>query len=298
MTADALTEPLESFWQRGLADLAQVPMEESVEEAPDQGGRDYASFRVSLRSVDDVRILGWYSIPRYRTGERRLRAVLATPGYDGIKMIPAHLVAADYAVLTLFPRGQGESVAEWDVEENTTKFTHGIEDPNTYYYRSAYLDCVRGMDFLSSRPEIDPQRIGMWGRSQGGTFGIVTAALDPRVSAVVAEEPFMSDFPTSIQEGQGAYEELRNYLAAHSAEADNVFRTLRYFDVLSHAAAVRCPTLVNLGQDDVECPASTIRKVFETMRCIKALVEYPGLGHEPCTDFNVHAMDWLLRYLG
>ncbi len=108
----------------------------------------------------------------------------------------------------------------------------------------------------------------------------------------------MSDFPTSIQEGEGAYEELRVYLRDHPAGADDVLQTLQYFDVLSHVAAVRCPTLVNLGQNDVECPASTIRKAFESLRSLKALVEYPELGHEPCTDFNVHAMDWLRRYLG
>lgn len=298
MESNELTEAIGAFWERSLSELAEVPLDAALEEAPDQSGRDFTTFRISVGSFGGVRVGGWYSVPRYRLNNRRVPAVLATPGYDGIKAIPVHLVAMDYAVLTLFPRGQGESIGEWNVDAGTTKFTHGIDDPNTYYYRGAYLDCVRGVDFLCSRAEIDPHRLGMWGRSQGGTFGIVTAALDPRITAVVAEEPFMADFPTSIREGEGAYEELREYLTKHPTREDKVLRTLRYFDVLSHTAAVGCPTLVNLGQNDVECPASTIRKAFASLQSVKALLEYPELGHEPCTDFNVHAMNWLRRYLG
>jgi cephalosporin-C deacetylase len=273
-------------------------MDSEIEENAERSGRDFDTFGVSLRGFGGITIRCWYSVPRDRPSNRGLPAVIATPGYDGVKDIPLHIVATGYAVLTLFPRGQGESERDWTVDQGTTKFTHGAPDPEKYYYRGAYLDCIRGVDFLCSQPEIDDHRIGMWGRSQGGTFGLTTASLDSRVAAVVAEEPFLSDFPVAIHEGGGAYEELREYLAEHPNDEEELLSMLQYFDVLTHADAVVCPTLINLGQKDIECPASTIRQVFQTLRCPKALIEYPNLGHEPCTDFNVHAMDWLHRYLG
>jgi len=40
------------------------------------------------------------------------------------------------------------------------------------------------VDYLESRPEIDPGRIGMMGLSQGGTMTTFTAAVEPRIKAV------------------------------------------------------------------------------------------------------------------
>ena len=39
------------------------------------------------------------------------------------------------------------------------------------------------VDYLQSRPEVDPQRIGMMGVSQGGTMTAFTAAVEPRIKA-------------------------------------------------------------------------------------------------------------------
>jgi dienelactone hydrolase len=45
-------------------------------------------------------------------------------------------------------------------------------------------DAIRGLDYLSSRPEVDDARIGVTGNSGGGTLTTFVAALDPRPAAV------------------------------------------------------------------------------------------------------------------
>jgi hypothetical protein len=50
-----------------------------------------------------------------------------------------------YATLSLYPRSQGES-AEWQIEHGTRLIYH-VTDQERYYYRGAYMDCVRGIDF-------------------------------------------------------------------------------------------------------------------------------------------------------
>jgi hypothetical protein len=42
------------------------------------------------------------------------------------------------------------------------------------------------LDFLASRPEIDPHRIGVYGWSMGGYFALRAAASDPRLRACVS----------------------------------------------------------------------------------------------------------------
>lgn len=44
-------------------------------------------------------------------------------------------------------------------------------------------DMMRCVDYLQSRPEVDPDRIGMMGLSQGGTMTTFTAAIESRIKA-------------------------------------------------------------------------------------------------------------------
>ena len=227
----------------------------------------------------------------------RVPAVLAVPGYGGDKPIPTHLAVSGFAVLTLYPRGQGESCQEWTLE-HSTKLTYHVTDKERFYYRGAYMDCVRGLDFLASRPEVDAARLGMWSRSQGGGLTLATAALDQRLRVAVAEEPFLCNYPVAITVTSRPYVELHDYVAAHPEARQAILDTLAYFDPLHLAPSIQCPTLVNVGMRDEVCPASTILPVFERITAPKALHVYPDLTHAPCTDFNAHAMHWLRRYLG
>jgi hypothetical protein len=44
-------------------------------------------------------------------------------------------------------------------------------------------DCMRCIDYLETRPEVNPNRIGMMGLSQGGTMTTFTSAVEPRIKA-------------------------------------------------------------------------------------------------------------------
>ncbi|NOX56847.1 MAG: acetylxylan esterase [Planctomycetes bacterium] len=46
-------------------------------------------------------------------------------------------------------------------------------------------NCIRSLDYLQSRPEVDPERIGVTGRSGGGAYSWWIAALDDRIKVAV-----------------------------------------------------------------------------------------------------------------
>ena len=98
------------------------------------------------------------------------------------------------AVLILFPGVQGESLKDWQLDHGT-KITYNLLNKEDYYYRYAYMDCIRGLDFLCHQLEVDASRIGMWSRSQGGGLTLATASLDSRLSVAVAEELFVCNYP-------------------------------------------------------------------------------------------------------
>jgi cephalosporin-C deacetylase len=288
---------LHAFWRRTIETLQQTPARATCTDAPAQSGREYVTSLVQLDSFEGKRLRAWYTVPKDPVPGGGLPAVLAVPGYGGDKPIPTHLAVSGFAVLTLYPRGQGESCQEWTLE-HSTKLTYHVTEKERFYYRGAYMDCVRGLDFLASRPEVDAARLGMWSRSQGGGLTLATAALDRRLRVAVAEEPFLCNYPVAITVASRPYVELHDYVAAHPEARQAILDTLAYFDPLHLAPSIQCPTLVNVGMRDEVCPASTILPVFERITAPKALHVYPDLAHTPCTDFNAHAMHWLRRYLG
>lgn len=288
---------LADFWERTKAQLGESELNASLEEVPDLSGRDYITYGVAMDSFQGRCLRGWYSVPKDVSARRGLPAVLAVPGYGGDKPIPTYLATAGFAVLTLYPRGQGESRQEWELESDT-KLTYHIDDKENYYYRGAYMDCLRGLDFLSDRQEVDSGRLGMWSRSQGGGLTLATAALDTRLQVAVAEEPFLCNYPVSIDVTSRPYSELGEYVAAHPEQRNSMLETLAYFDTLNLVDQISCPILMDIGMKDPTCPYETIMPVFERIPGPKAIHVYPDLDHNPCTDFNAHAMAWLRRYLG
>src|SRR5262249_13180676 len=188
----ATGEEVRKFWAQTQAAHAKVDMDAKVGQVESsdplvmEGGiKTRTVYRVILSSFEDRRIRAWYTLPSGQPPARGWPAILEVPGYGGMLPLPIHRVQYGYATLTLFPRGQGESLKEWQLEHGTRVIYH-VTDRERYYYRGAYMDCVRGVDFLCSRAEIDTSRIGVWGFSQGGGLSLATAALDRRITAAVA----------------------------------------------------------------------------------------------------------------
>ena len=102
-------DDLNEFWQRTRAALQQTPLNASLSEAPEYSAREYQTFGVVLNSFEGKRLRAWYTTPLDAVPGRDFPAVLAVPGYGGDKAIPTHLALSGFAVLTLYPRGQGES---------------------------------------------------------------------------------------------------------------------------------------------------------------------------------------------
>ena len=64
----------------------------------------------------------------------------------------------------------------------------------------AVLDARRGLDYLASRPDIDPNRLGVAGISLGGILSGVVAGVDPRIKVVITLVGG-ADFPKDLWDG-------------------------------------------------------------------------------------------------
>ncbi len=114
---------------------------------------------------------------------------------DTYQHIILNYVKKGFIVLAFDPIGQGERIQYFD-ENGSSVFgsTHEHSYPGSQAFvaglsPAAYFtwDGIRAIDYMVSRPEIDAQRIGVAGRSGGGTQTTYIAAMDERVAAAAPE---------------------------------------------------------------------------------------------------------------
>jgi len=107
-----------------------------------------------------------------------------------------NLVKKGFVVLAFDPVGQGERLQYYNEKEGKSRFGPTVEHsyPGAQCYISGYSptryfvwDVIRSVDYLLSREEVDPDRIGMTGRSGGGTQTAFAAAVDERILAAAPE---------------------------------------------------------------------------------------------------------------
>jgi cephalosporin-C deacetylase-like acetyl esterase len=142
-----------------------------------------------------------------------------------------NLVQKGFIVFAFDPVGQGERLEYYD--PNTKKSIIGGSDKeHSYSGTQAFItgssqarymiwDGIRAVDYLLSRKEIDPARIGITGRSGGGTQSAYVAAMDDRILAA-APECYITNFTRLLQSvgNQDAEQNLFNEIIRGIDHAD------------------------------------------------------------------------------
>jgi uncharacterized protein len=131
---------------------------------------------------ESVRLEGDLYLPSdLKAGERRPGIVLCH-GFTGLR----ELILGDYAKVF--------------VDAGFVAFTFdyrgfgGSEGEKWRLIPLEQIDDIRNaISFFEAQPQVDPERIGLWGTSFGGANAPYTAAVDSRVKAVVGQVGFGDD---------------------------------------------------------------------------------------------------------
>ena len=133
----------------------------------------------------------------------RYPAVLAQSGHSAgmgkpePQRLAANLALKGFVAMTFDPIGQGERVQSFDpLLGRSVSLTWAAVDHITPGAQSLMVgegvaryyiaDAKRVLDYLESRPDVDPHRLGATGCSGGGALTTFIGALDPRLKAVAA----------------------------------------------------------------------------------------------------------------
>jgi len=282
-----------AFWRAALAEVPPgEPEREPFGPTEQPGWPALEAERLTFRGVGGVRFRALLQ-RGVRAGGRR-PALVHFPGYGGEVSLHQDAAARGYVVLEVSPRGMAWGSDDFD-RNQPNLLTMGIQDPGKYAYRAVYQDCCQAVAWLRRQDFVDPERLGIFGTSQGGGLTLAAAALTQAARAACADLPFLCDFGRTAT--GSAHQEIGDHLRAHPEQRDQAYRTLSYFDGVHMASELTCPVLLTAGLADDTCPAYSIRAAFDALRGDRALVEFAGLEHQRVMDFRHHALSWFDWYL-
>lgn len=145
----------------------------------------------------------------------KLPAVIYCSGHseDGYRSavyqhVILNLVSKGFIVFAFDPVGQGERLEYFDNVTGKSKIggptmEHSYPGAQAFLTGSSQamymiLDGIRAVDYLLTRKEVDPARIGITGRSGGGTQSAYIAAFDDRIYAA-APENYLTNYTRLLQ---------------------------------------------------------------------------------------------------
>ena len=272
-------DDIDTFWDEVLAETAKIPLDPEVVLDPLRSSDEIDVYEVFYTSLDQVRIAGWYAVPKQRDG--LLPGLLQVPGYNMEPPVPKVWARKGYAAFSVAPRGKLRSNRQFN-PGYPGLLTYGMVDRNVYSYRGFYMDACRAVEFLLARDEVDSNRIGVTGHSQGGGLTVSTAALRPEIKAAAAGAPYLCGYMDAIELTDAyPYQEIADYLRMNPDSRLDVENTLAYFDGINLAHRITCPIIVSVGLQDSTCPPETGYSMFNAIASEdKKMYAYDGHGHD------------------
>ncbi len=198
----------------------------------------------------------------------------------------------------------------------------GEPQEHPFYYDTCW-DLWRTIDYLETRADVDPGRIGVIGFSKGGIETWLAAAVDDRARVVIPAIGVQS-FRWGLENGQwqgrartiaGAHEAAAEDLGADEVN-EEVCRALWDKVIPGMLGPFDGPSMIRLfagrpllilnGELDPNCPIGGAELAFDAARDAYRRAEAEdhlqilvaqGVGHTVTPDQRQAALDWFVRWL-
>lgn len=257
------------FWESALAESKRLPLDLQIKAInPDKG---YDSYVLSCANVNGKRAYALYAYPKNAKGKVPLQVMFGGgEAYYSKAIVPGGAKSAkrrfnqDMAVLFLHLPPY-EPLDTWDETRAYHKeflkklglrryILVGMDDPKKFYGYSAILGCLRLLESVAKRPEIDREKIVFHGASHGGMFGAYLSYFFPFKAAFIGV-PSNCEINAFLEGRYGStVREWKKY-----------WKNTEYYELVYFAPGIKCPVMVGVGFHDRSCPPTGVYSFYNTL---------------------------------
>lgn len=274
---DVISEPdakpdFDAFWEQTFAELEEVPFEPVYTLIPEFSNDVRTCYDVRYESLGGETAGCTVSIPN-EPGKYPVLIQYMGYGADPFRFDPSEAPGRIDILVSVRRQGIFKDIVEsW--------ISQGMESKETYYYRGAFCDVKRAIDFACSLEYADTDRIAAMGESQGGAFTAVAAAVDSRIKVASLAVPFLGDYQDYAKIVQWPMNEVIFRADKMGISHEEMFDMLSYFDVKNFAPRIKCPVIMAFGLQDGTCPPHTNFSIYNNLGTTdKHYVCVPTCGH-------------------
>lgn len=226
---------------------------------------------LEFTSWDGVRVRG-YAI----SGPGARPLMVHSHGYGSQCEPMWHWAQQGMNVLGVDIRGFGRSADALPRQSRAGYVVTGIQSPETSILRAAVCDYAQAIRAGRAIFADRGTRLVSHGISFAGGLALMAEAVFHAADVLVVGVPtfgWADGRHFYVKQGSGA--EISAYLARRPHLAEDVALVLRYFDSMSFAPDVTCPTLVGLGREDTVVPAKTVYAIANHLGGPHEIMEFP-----------------------
>lgn len=248
-------------WVGQSADALLYPPRTQPSQTPTDFGLTAETVHIP---VDDIELVAWYIPPTEVVNGTTLIYVHGFGGNRGALLEQvAALREGGYGALVLDLRNHGESG----------------EAITTWGYAEAN-DVVAAYNYLLTRSEVAPDRIGLVGKSMGGAAVALAAAQLPDLAVLVLESTY-SSFEENLPNILPGIARSPGFLTPYVFNRMNSATSEPLDEILvaETVAELDVPLLVIHGEQDQLVPTEQGRAIFAAANEPKQLYTVPGAGH-------------------
>lgn len=266
----------DEFWANAKKELSTIAPNFKVTEMPSLSSGNDQVYLVEMKSLNNLTIRAWMSLPKDRKPGERLPVTLSLPGY-GADMQPVKDVG-QMAFIQLNVRGMGNSRDVINLKRDEF-INYNVTDKNKYIFKGVLMDCVRTLDFICSRPDLDSTLVYTRGGSMGGYLSLALASIDNRVALLSADNPGYPDV-RSLNDDEFPLNTMREYARVKKLNFESLLQTWDYFDLKNFVTRLKTPAVVGIGLLDNFIPPAAEMAMYNNIPGNKKLMIFPNLTHQ------------------
>lgn len=242
--------------------------------------KGYRIEKIVFESVPGYYVTGCVYVPEKIKG--KIPAVLNLMGHDQeafraelYQLINVNLALKGIMVFTIDPPGQGEMVQYYDSSSKSSSIGYSVIE-HCYFANQSFLlgvspavhfvrDGMRAIDYLTSRKDVDANRIGVTGFSGGGTITSFLSAVDERVKVSV---------PSSWSTASRRQIETKGTQDGESVLLNSLTQGITFEDLVEVRAPK--PTMMTFASRDQYLSVQGAREIFSEAKKIYEAYGKPG----------------------